>query len=53
MIHAFFPNKNIVQVSEPFDGTIEESILRRTFEGDCSDKMLERALKENLPFLRF
>lgn len=32
--YMLFPNKNIVQVSEPFDGTIEESILRRLFWQD-------------------
>lgn len=37
----FFPNKNNVSALEPFDGTIEENLLRR----DCSDKMLEKALK--------
>lgn len=31
--YMLFPNKNIVQVSE-FDGTIEESILRRLFWQD-------------------
>lgn len=47
-IHGFFfLNKNNVSVSEPLDGTIE-NLLRR----DCSDKMLEKALKENLPFPR-
>lgn len=32
--YMLFPNKNIVQVSEPFDGTIEESIWRRLFWQD-------------------
>lgn len=32
--YMLFPNKNIVSVSEPFDGTIEESILRRLFWQD-------------------
>lgn len=32
--YMLFPNKNIVQVSEAFDGTIEESILRRLFWQD-------------------
>lgn len=31
---CFFPNKNIVSVSEAFDGTIEESIWRRLFWQD-------------------
>lgn len=38
---VFFFNKNNVSVSEPLDGTIE-NLLRR----DCSDKMLEKALRE-------
>lgn len=32
--YMLFPNKNIVQVSEAFDGTIEESIWRRLFWQD-------------------
>lgn len=32
--YMLFPNKNIVQVSEAFDGTIEESILRTLFWQD-------------------
>lgn len=32
--YMLFPNKNIVSVSEPFDGTTEESILRRLFWQD-------------------
>lgn len=32
--YMLFPNKNIVPVSEAFDGTIEESILRRLFWQD-------------------
>lgn len=32
--YMLFPNKNTVQVSEAFDGTIEESILRRLFWQD-------------------
>lgn len=45
---VFFFNKNNVSVSEPLDGTIE-NLLRR----DCSDKMLEKALKETYHFPGF